>query len=91
MAGGFAVLKDVFKSWVYRLARWRNEQAGARAGPARRCSSARRRPSCAHEQRDEDSLPPYDVLDAILEGYVEEDLDAGSWCAAGCRRRTWSA
>jgi NAD+ synthase (glutamine-hydrolysing) len=74
MAGGFAVLKDVFKGWVYRLVRWRNEQEGRELVPA---SVLERPPSAElrHEQRDEDSLPPYDVLDAILAGYVEEDLD----------------
>jgi NAD+ synthase (glutamine-hydrolysing) len=82
MAGGFAVLKDVFKTWVYRLTRWRNEQAGRELVPA----SALDRPPSAelrHEQLDEDSLPPYDVLDAILAGYVEEDLDAGELVSRG--------
>jgi len=75
MAGGFAVIKDVFKGWVYRLVRWRNEQDGRELVPA---SVLERPPSAElrHEQLDEDSLPPYDVLDAILAGYVEEDLDA---------------
>jgi NAD+ synthase (glutamine-hydrolysing) len=75
MAGGFAVIKDVFKGWVYRLVRWRNEQAGRELIPA---SVLERPPSAElrYEQRDQDSLPPYDVLDAILAGYVEEDLDA---------------
>jgi NAD+ synthase (glutamine-hydrolysing) len=75
MAGGFAVLKDVYKTWVYRLVRWRNEQEGHALVPA----SALDRPPSAelrHEQRDEDSLPPYDLLDRILEGYIEDDLDA---------------
>jgi NAD+ synthase (glutamine-hydrolysing) len=74
MAGGFAVLKDVFKTWVYRLTRWRDEQAGGSLVPPdvlTREPSAELRP----EQRDEDSLPPYDVLDRILELYVEEDWD----------------
>ena len=75
MAGGFAVLKDVFKGWVYRLTRWRNAQGDGDLVPA---SVLERPPSAElrHEQLDEDSLPPYEVLDAILEGYVEEDLDA---------------
>jgi NAD+ synthase (glutamine-hydrolysing) len=75
MAGGFAVIKDVFKGWVYRLVRWRNEQEGRELVPA---SVLDRPPSAElrHEQLDEDSLPPYDILDAILAGYVEEDLDA---------------
>jgi NAD+ synthase (glutamine-hydrolysing) len=75
MAGGFAVLKDVFKGTVYRLVRWRNQQAGREPVPA----SVLERPPSAElraEQTDQDSLPPYEVLDAILAGYVEEDLDA---------------
>jgi NAD+ synthase (glutamine-hydrolysing) len=75
MAGGFAVLKDVFKGTVYRLVRWRNEQAGRELVPA---SVLERPPSAElrYEQTDQDSLPEYEVLDAILAGYVEEDLDA---------------
>jgi NAD+ synthase (glutamine-hydrolysing) len=74
MAGGFAVLKDVFKGWVYRLTRWRNERAGAALVPLsilERAPSAELRPG----QRDDQSLPPYELLDGILEGYVEDDLD----------------
>jgi NAD+ synthase (glutamine-hydrolysing) len=75
MAGGFAVLKDVYKGQVYRLVRWRNEQEGRELVPA---TVLERPPSAElrHEQRDDESLPPYDVLDQILEGYIEEDLDA---------------
>jgi NAD+ synthase (glutamine-hydrolysing) len=72
MAGGFAVLKDVPKTWVYRLAHFRNARAGGELIP----SSVLDRPPSAelrHGQRDEDSLPPYDMLDSILEAYVEED------------------
>jgi NAD+ synthase (glutamine-hydrolysing) len=75
MAGGFAVLKDVFKGTVYRLVRWRNEHGGRELVPA----SVLERPPSAElraEQTDQDSLPEYEVLDAILAGYVEEDLDA---------------
>jgi NAD+ synthase (glutamine-hydrolysing) len=75
MAGGFALLKDVFKGWVYRLVRWRNAQSERELVP----ESALERPPSAelrYEQRDQDSLPPYEVLDEILAGYVEEDLDA---------------
>jgi NAD+ synthase (glutamine-hydrolysing) len=82
MAGGFAVLKDVFKGWVYRLVRWRNEQAGEELIPA----SVIERPPSAElraDQRDDDSLPPYDLLDGILEGYVEQDLDAAGLAARG--------
>jgi NAD+ synthase (glutamine-hydrolysing) len=74
MAGGFAVLKDVFKGWVYRLVRWRNEREGRELVP----DSVLDRPPSAelrYEQRDDESLPPYEVLDPILEGYIEEDLD----------------
>ena len=75
MAGGFAVLKDVFKGDVYRLVRWRNEHEGRELVPS---SVVERAPSAElrHEQRDEDSLPPYEILDPILEAYVEQDLDA---------------
>jgi NAD+ synthase (glutamine-hydrolysing) len=82
MAGGFAVLKDVFKGWVYRLARWRNQ----RSDPPPIPEGVLERPPSAelrYEQRDEDSLPPYEVLDGILAGYVEEDLDAGELVARG--------
>ncbi len=76
LAGGFAVIKDVPKTLVYRLARWRNTPAGAPGGavsapiPApilARPPSAELRP----DQRDEDSLPAYDLLDRILQGYIE--------------------
>ena len=75
MAGGFAVLKDVYKGWVYRLVRWRNERAGRELVPG---SVLERPPSAElrYEQRDDESLPPYEALDAILEEYIEEDLDA---------------
>ncbi len=72
MAGGFAVLKDVPKTLVYRLVRWRNERADRELVPAsviERAPSAELRP----DQLDEDSLPPYEVLDRILEDYVERD------------------
>jgi NAD+ synthase (glutamine-hydrolysing) len=80
MAGGFAVIKDVAKTLVWRLARWKNEQPTPRAdgtfGPViperiiTRAPSAELRP----DQTDQDSLPPYEVLDAILERYMERDL-----------------
>ena len=75
MAGGFAVLKDVFKGWVYRLVRWRNEREEPELVPG----SVLERPPSAElraDQTDQDSLPSYDVLDAILQGYVEDDHDA---------------
>ncbi len=70
MAGGFGVLKDVFKTWVYRLARYRNSLA-----PVIPERVIERPPSAelAPDQKDEDSLPPYDQLDAILEAYIERD------------------
>jgi NAD+ synthase (glutamine-hydrolysing) len=85
MAGGFAVLKDVFKGWVYRLVEWRNGREERELVPA---SVLERPPSAElrHEQRDEDSLPPYEVLDAILLGYVEGDLDADALVAHGLPR-----
>jgi NAD+ synthase (glutamine-hydrolysing) len=73
MAGGFALLKDVFKTDVFRLARYLNERAGRELIPQSvidRPPSAELRP----DQRDEDSLPAYDALDAVLEAYVERDL-----------------
>ena len=72
-AGGFAVIKDVPKTLVYELVRFRNEQGDKPVVPPsiiERAPSAELRP----DQRDEDSLPPYAVLDPILEGYVEEDM-----------------
>jgi NAD+ synthase (glutamine-hydrolysing) len=72
MAGGFAVLKDVPKTLVYELVRYRNEREGRGLVPA---SALERAPSAelAPGQLDEDSLPPYEVLDPILEAYVERD------------------
>lgn len=76
MAGGFAVIKDLAKTTVFRLARWRNANdpygTGASPIPDRiidRPPSAELRP----DQKDQDSLPPYEVLDAILERYMEQD------------------
>ncbi len=82
MAGGFAVIKDVFKLLVYRLVRWRNEQEGRELVPAsviERPPSAELRP----DQLDEDSLPPYETLDRILEAYVERDEGIDSLVAQG--------
>jgi NAD+ synthase (glutamine-hydrolysing) len=72
MAGGFAPLKDVFKTDVFRLARHLNERAGRELIPA---SVIERAPSAElrADQRDEDSLPPYSKLDDVLEAYVELD------------------
>ena len=72
MAGGFALLKDVFKTDVFRLSRHLNERAGRELIPA---SIIERAPTAElrTDQLDEDSLPPYPVLDAVLEAYVELD------------------
>jgi NAD+ synthase (glutamine-hydrolysing) len=72
-AGGFAVIKDCPKTLVYELARYRNSTAETPVIPPsvlERAPSAELRP----DQRDDDSLPPYDVLDPILDGYIEDDL-----------------
>ena len=73
MAGGFAILKDVLKTWVYRLARWRNRNT--EVIPIRIIEKPPTAELREH-QRDTDSLPPYDTLDAILEAYVEDDRSA---------------
>ena len=72
MVGGFALLKDVFKTDVFRLARHLNERAGRELIPV----STIERPPTAElraDQRDDQSLPPYDLLDPVLEAYVELD------------------
>jgi NAD+ synthase (glutamine-hydrolysing) len=81
-AGGFAVIKDCPKLLVYRLVRersHRDEHSPVPESIVTRAPSAELRP----DQRDEDSLPPYEVLDAILEGYVEEDLGREQLIARG--------
>jgi len=86
MAGGFAVIKDLAKTTVFRLARWRNAHdpygTGSEPIPERiitRAPSAELRP----DQKDQDSLPPYEVLDAILERYMENDESIEDIKAAG--------
>lgn len=82
MVGGFAPLRDLTKTWVYRLSRWRNSvEEGSRIPEATivRPPTAELRP----DQRDSDSLPPYDALDPIIEGYVEEDLSHAQLVARG--------
>ncbi|MCB4812213.1 NAD+ synthase [Methylovorus menthalis] len=84
MAGGFAVLKDISKTLVYRLARYRNTLSPVI--PERiiiRPPSAELR----HGQTDQDSLPPYDVLDAIMEAYVERDSSRQEIVAMGYREQ----
>jgi NAD+ synthase (glutamine-hydrolysing) len=86
MAGGFAVIKDVAKTLVFRLARWRNQNdpfgSGTNPIPDRiitRPPSAELRP----DQKDQDSLPPYEVLDEIVARYMEEDQSVSEIIAAG--------
>jgi NAD+ synthase (glutamine-hydrolysing) len=82
MAGGFAVIKDIFKLLVYRLVEWRNEREGKELIP----SSVIERPPSAElrpDQLDEDSLPPYETLDRILEAYVERDEGIDALVAQG--------
>ncbi len=89
MAGGFAVIKDLVKTTVFRLARWRNANdphgTGREPIPDRiitRPPSAELRP----DQKDQDSLPPYEVLDAILERYMENDQSIETIITAGFDR-----
>jgi len=94
MAGGYNVLKDAYKQTVFALARWRNAQRPPHGlgpdGPVMpervitKPPSAELRP----DQRDDDSLPPYDVLDPILHGLVEEDLGVDGIVARGFDRET---
>jgi NAD+ synthase (glutamine-hydrolysing) len=87
MAGGYAVIKDVPKMLVYALCEDVNRRLAREVIPRtviEKPPSAELRP----DQKDEDSLPPYDVLDAILEGYVEEDRSIAELVAAGYDRET---
>ena len=80
--GGYALLKDVYKTRVYDLCRWRNTQGAAPVipeGVITKPPSAELRP----DQRDDQSLPPYEVLDPILEGYIEHDRTVGELIARG--------
>ena len=84
MAGGFAVIKDVYKTLVYRLARYRNTLCadGVPVIPENiivRPPSAELKP----DQTDQDSLPPYEILDAIVRAYMEEDRSPREIIAAG--------
>jgi len=82
LAGGFALIKDVYKTDVFRLARYLNERAGRELIPVsiiERPPSAELRP----DQQDEDSLPPYDQLDRVLEAYVELDRSREELLAEG--------
>ncbi|HSK99928.1 MAG TPA: NAD+ synthase [Rubrobacteraceae bacterium] len=82
MAGGFAVIKDVPKTLVYRICRYINETEDREVVPESVLTkepSAELRP----DQRDVDSLPPYEILDPILEAYIEDDKGVGEIVAAG--------
>jgi NAD+ synthase (glutamine-hydrolysing) len=85
MAGGYAVLKDITKTTVYELCRYRNSLSPA--VPERvltKAPSAELKPG----QKDTDSLPPYEELDPILRGYIEEDQSPEELVAAGHRPET---
>jgi len=85
MCGGYAPLKDLFKTRVFALARWRNSVADAPVVPP----AVIARPPSAElraDQRDEDSLPPYEVLDAVLERYIEGEQSGEEIVAAGFDR-----
>jgi NAD+ synthetase len=94
MAGGYAPIKDVPKTLVYELCRWRNAKARAKGEeppvPDRvltKAPSAELRP----DQKDSDSLPEYDVLDPIVEAYVEDDLDVDEIVTRGIGDRATAA
>ena len=85
MAGGFIPLKDVPKTLVYKLAQYKNQKVGKEMIPAsvlNKAPSAELRP----EQKDTDTLPPYDLLDPILQAYVEDDLSIDQIVARGFSR-----
>ncbi len=84
--GGFAPLKDVPKTWVWRLARWRNgaaEQRGETAPIPQRTLTKPPSAELSPGQLDTDTLPPYEVLDELLDSYVEQDRGVGELIAAG--------
>jgi NAD+ synthase (glutamine-hydrolysing) len=87
MAGGFAVIKDVPKTLVYRICRWRNS-----LGPVIPEAILIKEPSAElkPDQKDTDTLPPYDQLDPILKAYVEEDRDLARIMAEGYDEKTVS-
>ena len=87
MVGGYAVLKDVYKTIVFELAKYRNSISEIPVIPERvitRPPSAELRP----DQKDQDSLPPYDILDAILYAYIEEDMSQDDIIAKGFEKET---
>jgi NAD+ synthase len=94
MAGGYSVLKDVYKTAVFELSRWRNANRPLLGlgghGPVMPERVIDKPPSAElrADQKDSDSLPPYDVLDPILHGLVEEDLSVDAVAARGFDRDT---
>jgi NAD+ synthase len=94
MCGGYSVLKDIYKTEVYALARWRNANRPPGAlGPTGRAipeSSITKAPTAElrPNQTDQDTLPPYEELDSILTGLVEEEQSVGELAARGFSRDT---
>ena len=94
MCGGYSVLKDVYKMTVFALCHWRNTHYfGSALGPAGRVIPERiiTKPPSAElkpNQTDQDTLPPYEELDAILEGLVEGELSVDAMVAKGYDRAT---
>ncbi|MGH7078039.1 MAG: NAD(+) synthase, partial [Acetobacteraceae bacterium] len=94
MCGGYSVLKDVYKTTVFALARWRNEQIPRHSLSAAREPVPERvilKPPSAElkpNQTDQDTLPPYDVLDAILEGLIEGERSVDALVESGFDRAT---
>ena len=92
MCGGYSVLKDVYKTLVFDLCRWRNRNVPLNSygpeGPVMPESIITKSPSAElrPDQRDEDSLPPYDILDEVLACLVEKDLGVEDTIAAGHSR-----
>ncbi len=93
MAGGLAVISDVPKTMIYELAEWINSHYALRAGQKREIvpkSTIEKPPSAELKpnQKDQDTLPPYDVLDQILQLYVEKNLSARDVIARGFDEKT---
>ncbi|MDP2158649.1 MAG: NAD(+) synthase, partial [Nitrospirota bacterium] len=86
MAGGFAVIKDVSKTLVYDICRWRNAVGNNEVIPERvilKEPTAELKPN----QRDTDSLPPYDQLDPVLKAYIEDELSFSDMLSLGCNEQ----
>jgi NAD+ synthase (glutamine-hydrolysing) len=91
MAGGFAVIRDVPKTLVYALARWRNQRAVQDGGGELIPQAVLDKPPSAElrpGQLDTDSLPPYEILDPILERYIEDDASIDELLTEGFDRDT---